>query len=122
MENETANAGPKEVKFISQKSPAYRREFVNGAFSNVTTRGEIVCDFHFESRDMPTEQVAKIVDEESKDAKLFPLQDPGTYTRDVEFGIVITPQFAKSLIILLNDKIKESENLTASRGKKGEVV
>lgn len=109
-----------EYKFVSIKSPEYRLEFINGAFSNVTTRGEIICNFHLESKDMPTEQTATLVNAESRDAKLSPLQDPGTYTRDVKFGIIMTPQFARSLIILLKDKISESDDIAAPREKKGE--
>ena len=39
-----------QYRIISIKSPGYRQEFINGALSNVPPRGEIVCDFHFESK------------------------------------------------------------------------
>jgi hypothetical protein len=77
---------PSQYKFTSIKSPDYRLEFINGALGNVTPRGEIVCNLHFEFRDMPTEQVAIPEDNDSGKAKLSPFQDPGTYTRDVKFG------------------------------------
>ncbi len=110
---------PTEYKFTSIKSPEYRREFINGAFSNVTPRGEIVCEFHFESRDMPSEQVAKLVSEGSGEATLSALEDPRTYTRDVKFGIVMNVPFAQDLVILLNQKIKEAEAAAAGRAKRG---
>jgi hypothetical protein len=106
---------PTKIKFMSSKSPDYKLEFINGALSNVTTRGEIVCNFHFESRDMPTEQVAIPIEKDSREAKLSPLQDPGTFTRDVKFGIVINASFAEDLIQLLSDKVKESKKVIASR-------
>ena len=116
-----ARSRPTEYTFTSIKSPEYRREFINGALSNVTPRGEIVCDFHFESKDMPTEQIAILVSEATKEATLSPLQDPGTYTREVKFGIIINPQFAKALVKLLGDKITESEDLIASRAAKDKI-
>lgn len=108
-----------EYKFTSIKSPDYRREFINGALSNITPRGEIVCDFHFESRDMPTEQIAKLVSEATGQAALDPLEDPGTYTREVKFSIIINVPFAKDLVILLSDKIKEIENRTEKKSRQG---
>jgi hypothetical protein len=47
---------PPQFKFISKRSPDYKLEFINGALSNITPRGEIVCDFHLEVRDIPTEK------------------------------------------------------------------
>ena len=113
MDKPVASTEPTEIKFISKKSPDYRLEFVNGALSNITPRGEIVCDFHLEFRDMPTEQVATII--EDGKATLSDFQDTGTYTRDIKFGIVINIPFAKDLIILLNKKIEESEAIEAKK-------
>jgi len=120
VDESVANSGPAQYKFTSIRSPDYRLEFINGALSNVTPRGEIVCNFHFESKDMPTEQVATRVEDGSGAAKLCPFQDPGTFTRDVKFGIVINAQFARDLVRLLKDKIEECETVIASASKKGE--
>jgi len=109
--DETAATKLGQVKFISKKSPDYKLEFINGALSNITPRGEIVCDFHFEFRDMPTEQEADVF--EGGLAKLGDMKDAGTFTRDVKFGIVITVPFAKDLVRLLGDKIKEVEQIPA---------
>lgn len=104
------------VKFISERSPDYRIEFVNGAMCNITPRGEIVCDFHLESRDRPTEQHVDTVDEDGT-AKLSPFVETGIFTRDVKFGIVMNPGFARDLVRLLNQKIVESEKAVAERSK-----
>ncbi|MCX6679991.1 MAG: hypothetical protein NTX42_06470 [Methanothrix sp.] len=109
---------PSQYKFVSSNSPEYRLEFVNGALSNVTPRGEIVCDFHFESKDRPVEQIAILV--EDGKAKLSDLQDTGTFTRDVKFGIVINVPFAKDLITMLNKKIEECEEVIAERAATGD--
>ena len=109
---------PSQYKFTSIRSPDYRLEFINGALSNVTPRGEIICNLHFESRDMPTEQVA--IPDGSGSANLSPFQDPGTYTRDVKFGIIINVSVAKDLARLLNDKVKEIEEADAKRSNQGD--
>ena len=83
----------------------------------MTPRGEIVCDFHFESKDLPTEQIATVVNEGDSKAKLSNLEEPRTFTRDVKFGIVINASFAKDLIVLLNKKIEESEDVIAERAE-----
>jgi hypothetical protein len=114
----TAGA-PKQIKFISQKSDDYKLEFVNGAISNITSRGEIVCDFHFESKDQPVEQEA-ITAKDGKTATLGPFKETWTYTRDVKFGIIINSSFAEALVILLNTKIAESKAILADKAKAGE--
>lgn len=80
MDKTVASSEPAEVKFIFKKSPDYKLEFVNGALSNITPRGEIVCDFHLEFRDMPTEQVATMIQDGM--AKLAEFQEDTTFTRD----------------------------------------
>jgi hypothetical protein len=113
--DEAPSSAPVQIRFVSTKSPDYRREFINGALSNMTPRGEIVCDLYFESKDMPTEQEATPVDDGSGRAKFSDFKDPRTFTRDVKFGIIINVPFAKDLVRLLNDKIKESEEVLPRR-------
>jgi hypothetical protein len=107
MGKHVARAEPNQVRFISQKSPDYRLEFVNGAFSNITPRGEIICNFHLEYRDIPIEQSATV--SEDGTAKLSPFKEAPNFTRDVKFGVVMNINLAKDLIRLLGDKIKEIE-------------
>jgi len=106
-----------QIKFISKRSDGYKLEFINGAISNITPRGEIVCDFHFESRDRPTDQYIESTDENGS-AKLSPFKDTGIFTRDVKFGIIINLKFAKDLIKLLKDKTEECEAIEAAVKKR----
>lgn len=116
MDKTVADIEPKQVKLISKKSPDYRLEFINGAMSNITPRGEIICDFHLEFKDMPNEQLATIG--EGGKATLLNLQESNLFTRDVKFGVVMNAQFAKDLVILLNDRIKECEERVLAIDKK----
>jgi hypothetical protein len=91
---------------------------LNGALSNLTPRGEIVCEFHFEHRDLPTEQTAT-VDTESGAAIFSDFQENNMFARDVKFGIVMSVPFAKDLILLLNKKIDEWEGINSAKGRGG---
>jgi hypothetical protein len=112
--DKTSRGEKPKIKLISKASDSYRLEFINGAISNLTPRGEIVCDFHLESRDRPTEQFIDSITEDGT-AKLSPFVDTGVFTRDVKFGIVINVPFAKDLVKLLNDKIDEVEKTTTDK-------
>ena len=107
MAKHAVHGGSEKFRFISQKSPDYRLEFVNGAFSSITPRGEIICNFHLEYRDIPIEQSATVSDDGT--AKLSPFVEAPNFTRDVKFGVVMNINLAKDIIRLLNDKIKEIE-------------
>jgi hypothetical protein len=106
---------PKEIKLVSKAAPDYRLEFINGAICNITARGEIVCDFHLESRERPVEQVLKVAEDGTVIAANF--VEIGNYTREVKFGIVMNASFAKDLIKLLDEKMKEAEEALADRAK-----
>lgn len=112
--NEVENL--KEVRLISKVTSGYRLEFINGAICNVTARGEIVCDFHFESRDRPTEQILKVAEDGAIIEANF--QETGTYTREVKYGIVMNASFARDLVRLLNEKIKESDDAIEARASR----
>jgi hypothetical protein len=71
---------------------------------------------------MPTEQLALPVNEGSGEAKFSKLQDPGTFTRDVKFGIVMNISFARDLLAVLNGKINQAEGVIAKRVKPGEKI
>lgn len=113
------NANQREIKIISKRDPNYRLEFINGAISNITPRGEILCDFHLESRDRPIEQHVDTVDDNGV-AKLSAFIETGLFTRDVKFGIVMNAGFAKDLVRLLDLKILESEKVIAERANEGD--
>lgn len=106
----------REIKFVYKRSPDYKIEFINGAASNLTPRGEIICDFHFESKDRPMEQIGELTQEGF--AKLDQLQENLNFTRDVKFGIIMNVSFAEDLIEMLKVKIEQGKEVIASREKK----
>jgi hypothetical protein len=117
MAKHAAHGESEKFKFITQKSPDYRLEFVNGAFSSITPRGEIICNFHLEYRDVPTEQSATVSDDGL--AKLSPFVEAPNFTRDVKFGVVMNINLAKDVIRMIADKIKELESSSPAKTEEG---
>lgn len=117
VENNKLEENLRRFSIFSQRSPDYKLAFINGAICNITARGEIVCDFHLESRDRPAEQ--KIVVSENEGIVIESVfVETGDYTREVKFGIVMNAAFAKDLVVLLNGKITEAEEAISERAKK----
>lgn len=107
----------RRFSIFSQRSPGYKLEFINGAICNITARGEIVCDFHLESRDRPVEQKIVASDDDGTVIE-SPFVETGNYTREVKFGIVMNAAFAKDLVALLKGKITEAEEAISERAKR----
>lgn len=118
IENDKPAENLLRFSIISQRSPNYKLAFINGAICNITARGEIVCDFHLESRDRPVEQKFAVSEDEGIVIE-SDFVETVNYTREVEFGIVMNAAFAKDLVELLNGKIAEAEEAVSERAKKG---
>ena len=117
VDKSVASTKPIQIKFISMKSPDYRLEFVNGAFSNITPHGEIVCNFHLEYRDIPIEQSASV--SEDGTAKYSPFIEAPDFTRDVKFGVIMNIKIAEDIIQMLGDKIKEIKGISPVKTEEG---
>ncbi len=117
VENGKPAENLRRFSIFSQRSPNYNLAFINGAICNITARGEIVCDFHLESRDRPAEQKIAVSEDEGLVMESV-FVEAGDYTRDVKFGIVMNATFARDLVVLLNGKITEAEEAISARAKK----
>jgi hypothetical protein len=117
VENSKPAENLRRFSIFSQRSPDYKLAFINGAICNITARGEIVCDFHLESRDRPVEQKITVSENEGIVTESV-FVETGDYSRDVKFGIVMNAAFAKDLVALINGKITEAEEAISERAKK----
>ncbi|MHC1688021.1 MAG: hypothetical protein AB9879_09980 [Methanothrix sp.] len=115
--NDRETRASNEIIFAFQRSPDYKLEFINGAICDLTPRGEIVCDLHFECRERPDKQTATVTGDGA--IAYSPFHDKGIYIRDVKFGAILSIPFAKDLITLLSLKIKEYEEVTAEMTGRG---
>jgi len=99
---------PTKVKFVYKKAEDYQQCFVNGAYGGFSPRGDFICDFFFEFKELPTEQEAN-VKPESNELDYIKGQPPETaeFVREVRLGIVMTPQELINLRDWMNKRIDE---------------
>lgn len=103
---------PPEVKFIFKKADGYKQCYINGAYGTFNPRGDFVCDFFYEFKELPTEQIADVNEETgqldyktkspSELTELIP-----EFVREVRLGIVISPQQLINLRDWLDKMIEE---------------
>jgi hypothetical protein len=97
---------PIKVKFAFKKPDDYQLYFVNGAFGGFTPQGDLVCNFYFESRDLPPEQEGKI---EGTELKMDALTMPLDFIREMRCGIIMGPQQLYIFKEWFDKKVKEFE-------------
>lgn len=99
---------PRKVKFTYKKADNYRQCFVNGAYGAFSPRGDFVCDFFYEFKELPTEQVAE-VNEETGQLNYEIIESPELpeFLREVRLGIVLSPQELINIRDWLDKKIEE---------------
>jgi len=96
-----------QIKFVYIKPEKYEVCYVNGAYGGLTPRGDLLCNFFFESRRLPKEEVAEI-----NDGKLLTTETDvpeNEVLRELKFGVIMTTKEAKNLADWIYDKIEEYE-------------
>ncbi len=112
----SSNGGKNRMEFKYTKSPDYRLKYVNGAFGGPSPKGEIKIDFfidHMEAPDLlvhaitPSGQIGEEIERK-------PARRP--ITRELQVGIIINLNDAKSVhewlgrhIRILEEQIKEKK-------------
>lgn len=111
-------SSPVKVRYRYQKSEDYKLHFINGAFGGFTQNGDLICNFYFESQDLPSAQEAIV-----ENGHIKPIEtkssDTAEFIRELKSGIVITPQEMVALRDWFNMKIKQF-NETFSQSNKEE--
>lgn len=101
---------PTKVKFVFRKSDDYQQCFVNGAYGGFTPHGDLVCDFFFEFKEMPTEQEANIYAGSDKLEYIAgETPDAIKFIREVKLGVIMSPQKVIDLRNWLDKKIEEQQ-------------
>jgi hypothetical protein len=104
---------PPQVKFIYKKADDYKQCYVNGAYGSFGSRGDFVCDFFYEFKELPMEQKAD-VDEKTGQLKYKGVKSPDLpeFVREVRLGVVMSPQELINLKEWLDKKIEEFKENT----------
>ena len=105
-----------KVKYVYKKSDDYKLHFINGAYGGFTSSGDLVCNFYFESQDIPAEEEAIV-----EGAQITPIEkddsDTKKFVRELKSGIIMTPQEMVALRDWFNIRIKQF-NETFIQGSK----
>jgi len=107
MGSPESNEGGSKVKFIFRKAEDYKLHFANGAYGGLTPHGDLVCNFFFEYRSLPDMETADIIE-----GKLYPIESSSPEVemiRELQTGVIMTPNEAKNLAQWLLQKVEEFE-------------
>ena len=105
---------PHTVSFRYHKSQSFRVIHADGAFGGLTPRKGIFLAFYNERFPIPEVTVQEVTAEGRLGAEILgQRQVKGEIIREVEAGIVMDPEVAKSLVMWLNERIAESDRIEA---------
>jgi len=107
MDSHETSAEGLTVKFIYSKSEDYKLHYINGAYGGLTPRGDLICNFFFEYRELPEEE-EHIVEGDQLRLKTEGINaGPREVLRDMKTGVIMTPAQAEKLANWLMEKVVE---------------
>jgi len=93
-EREVAEELPK-VKFIYNMLPSFELNYINGVIGGLTPRGDIICNFFFEYKELPNFEENII---EADQLKPLPVETSSTdVLRQIKCGIIVNPNQAEKI-------------------------
>ena len=111
---------PKNYNFKFVKNPDFRTVKADGVYGGVTVRGEINMNFYVDTIDLPKNQLYSM-DSKGAITKEIPVEKKAESIRELITGINMDLETTKSVILWLNDKVKQAEaTILASQESKGE--
>lgn len=105
---------PKEIQFHYKKTDSYRAYHCDGAYGGITPTGKIYMEVFVERNPTPTSITAKVLPDGAIGPEVKREGKTGII-RQVECGLVLDIQTAKSLRDWLNDKIEKFEQITKTK-------
>jgi hypothetical protein len=84
-----------KVRFIYIQPESDERFFINGAIGGLTPRGEIICNFFFEYKDLPDTEVAVVEGNELKILKEH-VSEP-EIIREIKCSIILNHAQARKI-------------------------
>jgi len=96
-----------KVRFIYIQPEACQKHFINGAIGGLTPRGEIICNFFLEYKELPDSEEAVI-----EGGKLKTLQEPilePEIVREIQCSIILNHDKAREIAKWLIEKAEEHD-------------
>jgi len=96
---------PGTARFIFSKADGYKLVPATGAWGGISPQREIIVDFYIDQRQIPEYLDAEIVDGHQVSERRHP--DPQPIDRQIQFGIILRPDIARSIGEFLITKANE---------------
>ena len=111
MEKNSNKGDSQKITFYNKLVPNFRQVHVDGAFGGVSPKGLLNLNFFSERFAIPRETEYLVKNEKTLEKIKDSEDSKQGIIREYEFGIFLNLETAKRLQILLQEKIKELENL-----------
>jgi len=106
-----AEKDKKKIEFYYEKMQSYRTYHVDGLIGGLTSKGNFFMDYFFENKPIPL-KVTHEINESGNIGDITEQEDRiSGIMRNVEFGLTMDINMAKSVVIWLNQKIEEHEKI-----------
>jgi len=92
----------RKVRFIYIPLESNEKHFINGAYGGLTPRGEIICNFFFEYRELPDSEEATF-EGDKLNVLIAPITEP-EIIREIKCSIIMNPAQARSIAKWLVEK------------------
>ena len=100
----------KKARFKYNIPSDYKLVYANGVYGGITTRGELLCNFFFESLSIPEEEEAEVMDDGKVKMKEKEPEEVILINRDLKVGILLSPEQALTIANWMLEKIKSFES------------
>lgn len=105
---------PSKVKFIYNRAEELQPIYVNGIIGGMSPKGELLCNFYFEFKDIPIEDKIPLVDGKPQMDKLIRKErcdveeSELVMRRDIKASLIIPAQEINNIINWMSAKLKDS--------------
>ena len=98
----------KNIRFLFKKNEEYKTHFINGVYGGLSTHGDVICNFFFEARDLPGEELGTI---DNGNLILSPPSEaePIDIIRELKVRLIMSPKEARDIAKWILSKADEAE-------------
>ena len=113
-EQPTKRQKPTKVRFVYNKAEELQPLYVNGIIGGMSPKGELMCNFYFESKELPLEDKIPLVDGKPQMDKLIRKErfdaEEGELLmrRDIKASLIVPAQEINNIINWMSAKLKDS--------------
>ena len=114
MSSKKAQQEIEKIKFIYDKGDS-KALYVNGAYGGMSPKGELICNFFFEYKDVPAEEIMPVADGKVQPKERIVVQrecegdNELVLKRDIKAMLIIPASEVSTIANWMLDKLKQSQ-------------